>query len=160
MKIDDLDQIDLRILARLQSDSQISNQDLAEEIGLSAPACLRRVRLMRESGFIQGEICVLDPRKLGMSFWAIILIECERKRVDLMEALKRTMVELPEVMQCYAVTGPADFSLLVATHDMEHLDQFVEDHLRCADNIRRFETMIVMSRVKTTFQLPLERAGA
>ena len=156
MNFHDLDQIDRRILARLQRDSRISNQDLAEEIGLSPPACLRRVKTIREAGFIQQEVCVLDPRKIGVSLWMLVLIECERKRADLMDGLKRSLAALPEVMQCYAVTGPADFALIIASRDIENFDQFAEDVLRSNDNIRRFASMVVMSRAKTTFCLPLD----
>lgn len=155
----EIDHIDRKILARLQNDSRISNQALADEIGLSPPACLRRVRMLRESGCIQKEISVLDPKMLGMSMWTLVLIECEYKRADHMEDLKRYLASYPEVMQCYAITGAADFALLVATQDMEHFDRFADEVFRTKENIRRFETMVVMSRIKTTFSLPIMKRG-
>lgn len=150
-----LDDIDYRILAKLQVDNRISNQDLAEEVGLSPPACLRRVRVLREDGVIERDVSILDPKKLGPSVWMLVLIECERERNHLMDELKRTLTGQPEVLQCFVVTGPADFAVLVVTRDVEHYDLFAEKFFRSNNNIRRFETMVIISRVKTTLSLPI-----
>lgn len=151
----DLDSFDRNILRLLQVDNRISNQDLAEKVGLSPPACLRRVRSLRESGVILNDVSVLDPRKVGSSLWTLVLIECERERADLVNEMKRMFLKQREILQCFVVTGPADFAVLVVSDDVEHYEVFADRVFRSNQNIRRFETMVVMSRVKMSLELPL-----
>ncbi|WP_321854144.1 Lrp/AsnC family transcriptional regulator [Paraburkholderia tropica] len=150
-----LDAYDLRILSLLQHDNQISNQALAAEIGLSPPACMRRVKRLREEKFIERDIAVINPSKVGLPLMMMVLVQVERERADLLDEFKRFLTNLPEVMQCYVVTGRADFALLVAVRDIDHYDDFATRVFRQNPNIRHFETMVVMSRVKTGMSLAL-----
>ena len=113
-----LDDFDLRILARLQHDNQITNQALAAEIGLSPPACLRRVKRLRDERYIQQDVAVVDPNKVGLPLTMLVLVQVERERVDLLDEFKRFLKSLPEVMQCYVVTGRADFVLMIAMMEL------------------------------------------
>ncbi|RAR62440.1 AsnC family transcriptional regulator [Paraburkholderia unamae] len=151
-----LDVYDLRILSLLQHDNQISNQALAAEIGLSPPACMRRVKRLREEKIIERDIAVINPSKVGLPLMMMVLVQVERERVDLLDEFKRFLTDLPEVMQCYVVTGRADFVLLVAMRDIDHYDEFATRVFRQNQNIRHFETMVVMSRVKTGMSLALD----
>lgn len=119
-----LDDFDLRILARLQHDNQITNQALAAEIGLSPPACLRRVKRLRDERYIQQDVSVVDPNKVGLPLTMLVLVQVERERVDLLDEFKRFLKSLPEVMQCYVVTGRADFVLMIAMRDIDHTRNF------------------------------------
>jgi Lrp/AsnC family leucine-responsive transcriptional regulator len=150
-----LDDFDLRILAILQRDNQISNQSLAAEIGLSPPACMRRVKRLRDEKIIQKDVSVVDPNKVGLPLMMLVLVEVERERVNLLDEFKRFLNALPEVMQCYVVTGKADFVLMISMRDVDHYDEFATRVFRQNQNIRHFETMVVMSRVKVGFELPL-----
>jgi Lrp/AsnC family leucine-responsive transcriptional regulator len=150
-----LDEFDLRILAILQKDNQISNQSLAAEIGLSPPACMRHVKRLRDDKIIQKDVSVVDPNKVGLPLMMMVLVEVERERVDLLDEFKRFLNGLPEVMQCYVVTGKADFVLMISMRDVDHYDEFATRVFRQNQNIRHFETMVVMSRVKVGFELPL-----
>jgi Lrp/AsnC family leucine-responsive transcriptional regulator len=154
-----LDDFDRRILGYLQRDNQISNQTLAAEIGLSPPACLRRVKRLRDEKYIQQDISVLDPAKIGLPLMMLVLVQVERERVDLLDEFKRFVKAMPEVMQCYVVTGRADFVLMISVRDIEHYDEFSTRVFRQNQNIRHFETMVVMSRVKVGLSLPLEISG-
>lgn len=151
----ELDAYDLRILSLLQHDNQISNQSLAAQINLSPPACMRRVKRLREEKFIEKDISVVNPSKVGLPILMMVLVQVERERVDLLDEFKRFLVTLPEVMQCYVVTGKADFVLLVSMRDLEHYDEFSTRVFRQNQNIRHFETMVVMSRVKVGMSLPI-----
>ncbi|MBN9093181.1 Lrp/AsnC family transcriptional regulator, partial [Pandoraea pnomenusa] len=84
-----LDEYDLRILSLLQVDNQISNQALAAEVNLSPPACLRRVRRLREEKYIQKDISVVDPNKVGLPIMMWVLVQVERERLDLLDEFKR-----------------------------------------------------------------------
>ncbi|MGK8209582.1 Lrp/AsnC family transcriptional regulator [Burkholderia cenocepacia] len=153
-----LDDFDRRILARLQQDNQISNQSLAAEIGLSPPACLRRVKRLRDERYIQQDVSVVDPNKVGLPLTMLVLVQVERERIDLLDEFKRFLKSLPEVMQCYVVTGRADFVLMISMRDIDHYEEFSTRVFRQHHNIRHFETMVVMSRVKVGLSLPLESA--
>lgn len=150
-----LDDFDLQILARLQHDNQITNQALAAEIGLSPPACLRRVKRLRDERYIQQDVSVVDPTKVGLPLTMLVLVQVERERVDLLDEFKRFLKSLPEVMQCYVVTGRADFVLMIAMRDIDHYEEFSTRVFRQHHNIRHFETMVVMSRVKVGLSLPI-----
>lgn len=150
-----MDDYDRRILARLQIDNQISNQQLAAEVSLSPPACLRRVKRLREEGFIQKDISVIDPGKVGLALMMWVLVQVERERLDLLDDFKRFLNGVPEVMQCYVVTGRADFVLLINVRDIDHYEEFATRVFRQNPNIRHFETMVVMSRVKFGMSLPI-----
>ncbi len=154
-----LDDFDLRILSILQNDNQISNQALAAEIGLSPPACMRRVRRLRDEKYIVKDISVVDPNKVGLPLTMLVMVQVERERVDLLDEFKRFLSALPEVMQCYVVTGKADFVLMISVRDIDHYDEFATRVFRQNQNIRHFETMVVMSKVKVGFSLPIEVAG-
>jgi Lrp/AsnC family leucine-responsive transcriptional regulator len=152
----EIDEFDRRILALLQRDNQISNQALAAEIGLSPPACMRRVKRLRDEKYIQQDISVIDPAKIGLPLMMMVLVQVERERVDLLDEFKRFVKSMPEVMQCYVVTGRADFVLMISVRDIEHYDEFSTRVFRQNQNIRHFETMVVMSRVKVGLSLPIE----
>nr|WP_323747861.1 Lrp/AsnC family transcriptional regulator [Burkholderia pseudomultivorans] len=134
----------------------MSNQSLAAEIGLSPPACLRRVKRLRDERYIQQDVSVVDPNKVGLPLTMLVLVQVERERIDLLDEFKRFLKSLPEVMQCYVVTGRADFVLMISMRDIDHYEEFSTRVFRQHHNIRHFETMVVMSRVKVGLSLPLE----
>ncbi|MFL9884143.1 Lrp/AsnC family transcriptional regulator [Paraburkholderia agricolaris] len=151
-----LDDFDLRILAILQRNNQISNQLLAAEIGLSPPACMRRVKRLRDEKYIQQDVSVVDPNKVGLPLMMLVMVQVERERVDLLDEFKRFLKSLPEVMQCYVVTGRADFVIMISMRDIDHYEEFSTRVFRQNPNIRHFETMVVMSKVKVGLSLPLD----
>ncbi|MEJ1374449.1 MAG: Lrp/AsnC family transcriptional regulator, partial [Candidatus Sedimenticola sp. (ex Thyasira tokunagai)] len=115
-----LDRYDKRILEALQTEGRISNQELAERIGLSQSPCLRRVRALEENGLITGYRAIVDAKKLGLSLLALIHISMDRHTPERFANFDATVTALPEVLECLLITGQdADYQLKVIVKDME-----------------------------------------
>ncbi len=116
----ELDRYDRHILEELQRDGRISNQELAERIGLSPSPCLRRVRALEESGLITGYRAMLDANRLGLSLMALIHIAMDRHTPERFANFEEKIAALPEVLECLLVTGQdADYQLKVVVRDMD-----------------------------------------
>jgi Lrp/AsnC family transcriptional regulator, leucine-responsive regulatory protein len=150
-----LDAIDRRILDLLQDDNQITNLALAERIGLSAPACLKRVRRLRADKIIVKDVSVLDPESAGRSIVAFVGVELDRQREDVLAAFERKIAAEVEVQQCYFVSGELDYLLTVVCRDMESYNAFARRVLANEHNIKRFRTSFSLSRVKYETRIPL-----
>lgn len=144
----DLDRIDRHILNLLQRDNRISNQALAERVGLSPPACLRRVRKLREEGVIMADVSLIDPRVAGRFINIIVEVEMVRDQLDIYAAFKRKMDRAPEVTQCYQVTGEVDFVLVLMVEDMEAYESFTREYLSTDPHLQKFRTLISLRRDK------------
>lgn len=145
-----LDRTDRQILNILQRNNRISNLQLAEEVSLSPPACLKRVKRLRESGVIEADVAILDSRILGKMLNIIVEVEMIRDQADLADAFMRKMQLANEVTQCYQVTGEVDFLLVVMVPDMEAYEVFVRRDLSNDPYLRKFRTLISMRRDKFT----------
>ncbi|MFE0015119.1 Lrp/AsnC family transcriptional regulator [Mesorhizobium sp. NPDC059054] len=143
-----LDDLDRRILAALQEDNRLSFAELAERVASSAASCMRRVRRLREEGVILADIALVDPQAVGRSLTAVVNVELENERIDLIDAFKREMRSAPEVTQCYMVTGDADFVIVVVVEDVTAFETFTKQRLYANPNIRKFRSMIMLDRVK------------
>lgn len=152
----DLDELDRRILALVQRDSRLTAAELSRRVGLSPSACHRRLQALRASGVIQAEIAVVDPRAVGRRITLIVNVTLEREHTDVITEFKRATRETAEIMQCYYVTGAVDFVMILTASSMEAYDAFVERFLFANRNVRRFETYVVMDRVKVGFALPFD----
>jgi Lrp/AsnC family leucine-responsive transcriptional regulator len=151
-----LDAIDRRILDLLQDDNQITNLALAERIGLSPPACLKRVRRLRADKVIVKDVSVLDPESAGRSIVAFVGVELDRQREDVLAAFERKIAAEAEVQQCYFVSGEIDYLLTVVCLDMEAYNAFARRVLANEHNIKRFRTSFSLSRVKYETRIPLD----
>jgi Lrp/AsnC family transcriptional regulator, leucine-responsive regulatory protein len=151
-----LDAIDRKILALLQEDNQITNQDLAARVGISPPPCHRRVKRLREAGVIHRDVSLIDPVKVGRSLIVFSSITLERQREDLLENFERKMARCPEVMQCYFVSGDADYLVVVSVSDMAHYNEFARRVFANEPNIRMFRSSFCLARVKYDTKIPLE----
>lgn len=143
-----LDRIDRRILNLLQQNNRISNQELAERVGLSPPACLRRVRKLRESGIIVADVALVDPLQVGQRLNIIVEVEMARDQLDIYDAFVRQMRSAPEVSQCYQVTGEVDFVLVVQVPDMQRYEAFARRALASNPHLNKFRTLISLRREK------------
>ncbi|KAF4516655.1 hypothetical protein B566_EDAN003403 [Ephemera danica] len=115
-----LDRYDRQILAVLQEDGRISNQDLADRIGLSPSPCLRRVRALEEAGLIAGYRAVLDAKKLGLTLMALIGISMDQHTPERFAKLEAAIADIPEVLECLLITGQqSDYQLKVVVSDMD-----------------------------------------
>ena len=150
----ELDAFDRRLLNAVQEDNRRTGEELAELVGLSTAACLRRLQRLRSSGAIEREVAILDPKLGGPRLALIVLVTLERESLGLDDSFGRAMRNAPEVTQCYSVTGSFDFVLMVTVADMEEYADFTRRHL-LGSNVRRFETMAVMARTKFTTAVTL-----
>jgi len=140
----ELDGFDRRLLALLQENSRRTGAELAELVGLSAAACLRRLQRLRESGVIAREVALLAPEYRERRITTFVLLTFERDRPNRERQFVERMRALPEVAQCYHVTGSADFLLAVATADMDGYHRFTEKHFY-EPYVKRFESYVVLS---------------
>jgi len=152
-----LDKIDRHILRCLQIDNRISNLQLAEEVGLSPPACLRRVRRLREEGVIVADVSLVNPRMLGRVLNIIVEVEMNRDQLDVYDAFMLKMQSAPEVTQCYQVTGDVDFVLVVMVADMEAYEAFARRDLASNINLRKFRSLISLKRNKFSTAVDLDQ---
>lgn len=143
-----LDRTDRRILNILQQDNQITNLALADKIGISAPPCLRRVKRLRDEGIITKDVSLVDPFKVGNRLIVFTNITLEKQREDLLAHFERKMMEQPEVMQCYFVSGEADYLLVIHVSDMNHYNEFARRVFANEGNIKMFRSSFCLSRVK------------
>ncbi len=153
-----LDAIDRRILRVLQRDSVIANQALADEVGLSPPACLKRVRRLRAAGVIQRTAALLAPEVLGYPLLTVARIKLDRPREKAMRDFERRMRELPRVAQCLTVAGDIDYVVLVRSRDVAHYQDFARHVLATAPGIRAYTSEIVLDVPKWTTEIPVEDA--
>lgn len=151
-----LDRTDRRILEALQSDGALSNQQLAEKVGLSPSPCLRRVKALEEAGIILNRVTVLDHKKLGLSLTAIIMIGMDRHTPERFGAFEQQVASYPEVQQCYLITGQtADYMLKVVVPDMDSYHQFLLNRITRIPGVSGIHSSFVLRRVIDTTALPL-----
>jgi Lrp/AsnC family transcriptional regulator, leucine-responsive regulatory protein len=152
----EIDRYDRRILDELQRDGRISNQELAERIGLSPAPCLRRVRALERSGLIAGYRALLDARQLGLSLMALIHISMDRHTPERFANFDRLVAELPEVMECLLITGQdADYQLKVVVRDMDAFQALLLERITRIEGVSGVHSSFVLRRVvdKTAFPL-------
>lgn len=155
-----LDEIDMRILDELQRDSSRSNVQLARAVGLSAPACLRRVQRLRRSGAIRREVAVLDPRVAGLHTTVLAALTLERESKDLVAGLKRRLLADEAIEQCWYVTGRFDLIVLVRVADIRAYEAVVQRLFSSDPNVKRSESLVVLEEVKRELRIPLASANA
>ncbi|MBU1689373.1 MAG: Lrp/AsnC family transcriptional regulator [Gammaproteobacteria bacterium] len=155
----ELDRYDRRILEVLQKEGRISNQELADRIGLSPSPCLRRVRTLEESGLILGYRALLDAKKLGYSLMALIHISMDRHTPERFANFEASVGELPEVLECLLITGQdADYQLKVIAHDMEAYQELLLNRITRIEGVSGVRSSFVLRRVVNKSALPVSHA--
>lgn len=155
-QIHKLDRLDRRILEELQRDGGLTNQELAERVGLSPSPCSRRVKQLEDAGVILKRVTVLERQKLGLTLTAIILISMDRHTPERFEAFEARIRQCPEVLECYLITGQdADYLLKVVVPDMEHYQHFLLNKITRIEGVSGVHSSFVMRRVVDSTELPL-----
>jgi DNA-binding Lrp family transcriptional regulator len=155
-----LDPIDRRILECLQENARVSNVDLAERVGLSPSACSRRVRDLETSGIVQRYTMLVDPVAAGMPVSVFINVTLERQVEPDLEAFEAAIAELPEVMECYLMTGDSDYLLRVVASDVAAYRRFLLEHLTRIPGVANIRSSFALNQVKYRTALPLPPTGA
>ena len=151
-----IDRYDRRILQVLQRDGRISNQDLADRIGLSPSPCLRRVRALEESGLILGYRALLDARRLGLTLLALVHISMDRHTPERFARFDAAVSELPEVLECLLITGQeADYQLKVIVQDMEAYQALLLNRITRIEGVTGVHSSFVLRRVVERTALPI-----
>jgi Lrp/AsnC family leucine-responsive transcriptional regulator len=152
----ELDRYDRMILAVLQVEGRISNQDLADRIGLSPSPCLRRVRALEEGGLIAGYRALVDAKKLGLTLMALIGISMDQHTPERFANLETEITAIPEVLECLLITGQqADYQLKVVVHDMDHYQDLLLNKITRITGVTGVHTSFVLRRVVDRTALPL-----
>lgn len=150
-----LDAIDRRILSVLQRDGRISNVDLANQVGLSPSPCLRRVKLLEESGVIDRYVAVLDGSQIGMSLTVFARIWFKTQDAETTNLFAETVRAFPEVVECYLTTGECDAIMRVVTTDLHAYWRFQSDYLMRIPSVQSVKTDVPMETIKRSYELPL-----
>lgn len=150
-----LDSIDLKILRQLQEDAATPNVALARKAGLSPSPCLRRVQLLEEQGVIRRRVTLLDPAAVGLGMNVFIQVTLEKQTERTLQQFERKILEYPEVLECYLMTGEADYLLRAVLPDMESFERFVVDRLTRITGVARVRSSFAMKQVKYTTRLPI-----
>lgn len=150
-----LDKIDARLLDLVQRNNRLSSEELGAKVGLSASGVQRRLKRLRSERIIEGDVSIVSPKAIGRNVTLLVLISFERDRSDIIDRFKRAIRKMPEVMSGFYVTGQTDFVLLVTANSMEEYEHFTRCLGHENPDIKRFESMVVLDRVKAGFTLPM-----
>ncbi len=152
----ELDRYDRNMLDVLQQDGRISNQDLAERIGLSPSSCLRRMRTLEESGLILGYRALLDAKALGLSLMALIHISMDRHTPERFANFETSINDLPEVLECLLITGQdADYQLKAVVRDMDAYQDLLLNKINRIEGVTGVHSSFVLRRVVHKTAMPL-----
>ncbi|MET0660010.1 MAG: Lrp/AsnC family transcriptional regulator [Steroidobacteraceae bacterium] len=154
-----LDSVDIMILKRLQEDARITNVELARQVNLTPSPCFNRVRALEGSGVIRGHVTLLDSERLGLTLNVFIQISLEQQREDALRRFEDAIGQLPEVMECYLMTGDSDYLLRVLVRDVRHLERFVLENLTKIAGVSNIRSSIALKQVRHKTTLPLPEEG-
>ena len=150
-----LDLIDIRILRELQADASLSNAELARRIRLSPSPCLARVRALEQAGLIRQYVALLDPVQLGLHLNVFISISLKQQTRHALEAFEAKVCAREEVMECYLMTGEADYLIRVAVPDMAALERFILEQLSPMKEVEKIRSSFALKQVRYKTALPL-----
>lgn len=151
-----LDRYDKAILTLLQADGRISNQDLADAIGLSPSPCLRRVKALEDAGLITGYRALVDAKKLGFSLMALIYISMDQHTPERFASFESGIAAIPEVLECLLITGQqADYQLKVIVADMDGYQELLLNKITRIKGVTGVHTSFVLRRVVDKTQVPV-----
>ena len=143
-----LDRKDAELLNLLQEDARLANAQLAEKANMSASSCWRKVKSLEDAGVIRRYAAVVEPKKMGLNFEAIVHVNLDRHNKDAVEALSALLKRCPEVVECFATTGDSDYHLRVICADIEAYNRFMETNLFNNPSVRAMHTNVVLKRIK------------
>ncbi len=155
-----LDAIDQRILAHLQANARLSNVELAAKAGLSASPCLRRVRALEEEGVIKGYAALVDQQAVGLPVSVFVMVSLEKQVERALEVFEARIRALPEVMECYLMTGDSDYLLRVVAADLFAYERFLMTQLTTFPGVSSIKSSFALKQVVYRTALPIAGAPA
>lgn len=156
-----IDDIDARILDQIQSDGRITNQELADRVGLSPSPCLRRVRHLESAGVISGYVALVDPGTIGLEVTAFVRVRLKEQGDRHLAMFEGAVVHLPEVMECYLMTGESDYQLRVVVGSLEEFETFLRHKLTPIEAVAEVTSSFALRPVvyKTALPVRARRTG-
>lgn len=151
-----LDRADARILRALQDDAGLSNVELARRVGLSPSPCLRRVRALEASGVIRGRTAIVDPAAVGLPVSVFLQVTLDRQIEANLDRFESAIAQWPEVLECYLMTGDADYLLRVAASDLDAYHRFLMDRLTKVDGVASIKSSFALKQIKYAGALPID----
>lgn len=159
-----LDEVSIRILEKLQENSDLPLAELADAVGISSSPCWRRVNDLRERGVIRRSVAVVDPISIGLAVNVFVQVTLEKQNEAALRTFQASITRRPEVMECYLMSGDADYLLRVVVEDLAQFHRFVIDHLTTIPGVANLRSSFALEQVKYTTALPTghlrERDGA
>lgn len=156
----DVDEFDLRIISLLQTNGRMTNQELSDQIGLSPSPCLRRVRQLENAGVITGYVALVDPQMLGLSVSAFVRVRLDQQDDQHLAAFETAVAEFPEVMECYLMTGEADYQLRVLVGSLGEFEDFLRHRLTKIKGVAQVTTSFALRPVVYKTALPTDPGKA
>lgn len=150
-----MDEFDKKILRALQRDGRVTNQQLADEVGLSPAASWRRVKALEQSGVITGYKAQLDPQSVNFGMCVLLNVSLTRHAKDVTQHFVDAIKDRPEVLQCWALTGDYDFTLRVVSPDMAAFDHFLQDFIFTIPGVSQVKSNIALRQIKDDTTLPI-----
>lgn len=150
-----LDSIDRRILDHLQIDGRMTNHMLAERVGLSPSPCLRRVRQLEVEGVISGYVALLDPSAVGLSVTAFVRVRLDQQGDRHLGAFERAVTALPEVMECYLMTGESDYQLRILVRSLGEFEDFLRHKLTPIEGVAQVTSSFALRPIVYRTALPV-----
>jgi Lrp/AsnC family leucine-responsive transcriptional regulator len=155
MPISSLDDIDLKILGQIQNDARLTNVELAEAVGLSPSPCLRRLRRLERDGVIKGYMTFVDQTQVGLPVSVFVSVALKEQSESALEEFEASIAALPEVMECYLMTGASDYLLRVVASDLADYERFLKHHLTRIPAIASIQSSFALKQVTYRTALPL-----
>ncbi len=149
-----MDAIDRNIVRALQQNARLTNQELAEIVGLSPSPCLRRVRNLERQGVLIAYTAIVDQDKYGLPLTVFVHIRLERHSDECIKSFESGIAKLDEVMECYLMTGSSDYLLHVVSRDLKSYEIFVRDKISTIPGIAGIDSSFVFGRVKRSLTFP------
>lgn len=151
-----LDSYDKEILRVIQENGKITNQDLADCVGLSPSACLRRVKTLEESGIISGYKCVLNAKALGLGLTAIVYISMDKHIPERFDLFEQEITAIAEVVECLLITGQAaDYQLKIIVNDLEHYHKILVGKITKISGVAGVHSSFILNKVIENRALPI-----
>jgi DNA-binding Lrp family transcriptional regulator len=152
----DMDIFDKKLLSILQNNGRISNVELAEAVNLSESACLRRVRSLEERGLIDRYVALLDHKKVGLTDTVFVHIVLKREEKSELEAFENAVKNIPEILECYLMTGEFDYLLHIVVANMADFERLHNDSLTQLPGVSRVNSSFAIRTVQKTSELPIK----
>jgi len=151
-----LSQKDIQLLKLLQQDASLTTAEIAEHLNLSQSPCWRRINQLQQAGVISRKVHVLDREKLGIEMVVFTTVQLASTHRSSLGSFEEAVAQMPEVVECYTVTGSFDYMLKSVTRDIRHYESFLRESLTQLPEVREMHSHIAVTKIKETTELPLD----